>query len=61
MESDFDAALGALSHPVRLGLGVVVGVALGTLLGVATDNFALWLPAFLGVGVAIGVVLATQE
>lgn len=56
-----DDTIDALSQPVRIGLGIAVGAAVGATLGVATDNLALWLPAFLGMGVALGVVFATRE
>lgn len=41
----------------RRNMGLVLGIGLGTAIGVATDNLAVWI----GVGVAIGVAIDSRR
>lgn len=40
-----------------LPIGMGMGVAIGTSVGVATDNIALWLPIGIAIGSGLGVAL----
>lgn len=39
---------------LKTGAGLAVGIALGAVIGVATDNLALWLAAGVAFGIGLG-------
>lgn len=45
----------------RKGQFFVLGIAIGTALGVSTDNLAIWVAVGAGLGVAIDAILVSRN
>lgn len=44
-----------------MGQAVAFGIALGTLVGIITDNLGLWLPVGIAIGAGIGQTRSRQS
>ena len=44
-----------------IGLGVGIGAAIGTVLTVASEHAAVWLPLAIGIGLAIAVAIRDRR
>ena len=43
------------------GMGLAIGVSIGTAIGVSTNNIGLWLPIGMCIGLALGTAFSSDE
>jgi 4-hydroxybenzoate polyprenyltransferase len=51
----------AASHPKRLGLSIMIGIAIGTLAAILSSHVAVWLIAGVFVGIAAGAAIGRKQ
>ncbi len=49
-----------MKNKKKMGQAVAFGIALGTLVGIITDNLAIWLPVGIAIGAGIGQTRSRQ-
>lgn len=52
---------GGSRAPFRYLLGLMIGIALGVLIGASSGNLALWMPAGLLLGLFLGAVFSRRS
>lgn len=50
-----------MNNKLKGGQGIAIGIAMGTLVGVLTNNIGLWLPIGVAIGAGISLTSGQKE